>query len=649
MRTHLAILSIVALGLLSCRKIENTAPEGQAHTVTREFVATLEGETKTSLHGENKVQWSAGDTIKYYTRDNGPVRTFIVPADCAAVTIPVELGRDDRYIVAIHGSGTLSKTHSASETAFRNAMTCIQDGGFGESHTAEAYTDDLESGRLVFHNSTAMLKFSLERDDIGYMILSSPGAGIGTFSQIDSSRMLLFPGKGGARLDGILSDRIHIDMREDKTYFIALPPAELEGFAIDIYDTAGKNIGKVESKRKIMLERNDLVDLGTIDGRIVPNQAEDRSRVDRNTLFEKANKLSRPQLFIENEYIYESSDYSQDGSVIQLQKAAKGNGIDIVIIGEGYTDRLIEDGTYRKDAEFMADSFFDIEPYKTFRELFNVYCINAVSKDETYIPELNTETTFSYKDRQNGSSPTINLNKILLYTQHAINNEKNDEATIIIPVNLHTKRGSCAYLLESLNLTDYASGTSICIITKGIDYYSKGVIIHESSGHGFAKLADEYIEHAIRVPEYYNEWLPTRHKIGKYINIDIQANPYAIHWSRFLRDDRYKNEVGIFEGALYQYGIYRPSEGGIMNSTSELYFNAPSRELIYYRIHKLAYGDDWQYDFEDFADYDEINRESIKLNTSPAHIPLLIIDPDHQSPILLDITWKDLPAVDDNC
>ncbi len=38
-------------------------------------------------------------------------------------------------------------------------------------------------------------------------------------------------------------------------------------------------------------------------------------------------------------------------------------------------------------------------------------------------------------------------------------------------------------------------------------------------------------------------------------------------------------------------------------------FNAPSREAIWYRIHKLAYGDEWEYDYEDFVEYDEVNRK----------------------------------------
>lgn len=101
--------------------------------------------------------------------------------------------------------------------------------------------------------------------------------------------------------------------------------------------------------------------------------------------------------------------------------------------------------------------------------------------------------------------------------------------------------------------------------------------------------------------------MPELHRIGYDINVDIESDPEKISWAKFLFDDRYKNEVGIFEGAWYQYGIYRPSAESVMNGGVG-YFNAPSRELIYYRIHKLAYGDDWQYDFEDFASYDAINR-----------------------------------------
>ena len=68
-------------------------------------------------------------------------------------------------------------------------------------------------------------------------------------------------------------------------------------------------------------------------------------------------------------------------------------------------------------------------------------------------------------------------------------------------------------------------------------------------------------------------------------------------------------------------------------------FNAPSREAIYYRIHKLAYGDSWEYDYEDFVKYDEINRKA----SSSAHWNVFTPEnyrPLHP-PVVVEKSWKD--------
>ena len=39
-------------------------------------------------------------------------------------------------------------------------------------------------------------------------------------------------------------------------------------------------------------------------------------------------------------------------------------------------------------------------------------------------------------------------------------------------------------------------------------------------------------------------------------------------------------------------------------------FNAPSRETIFKRIHALAFGKDWQYDYETFVEWDQKNIEA---------------------------------------
>ena len=49
-------------------------------------------------------------------------------------------------------------------------------------------------------------------------------------------------------------------------------------------------------------------------------------------------------------------------------------------------------------------------------------------------------------------------------------------------------------------------------------------------------------------------------------------------------------------------------------------FNAPSREAIYKRAMKLAYGDSWTYDYEEFVKFDEPGRsEWINANTRSAN------------------------------
>ncbi len=62
-------------------------------------------------------------------------------------------------------------------------------------------------------------------------------------------------------------------------------------------------------------------------------------------------------------------------------------------------------------------------------------------------------------------------------------------------------------------------------------------------------------------------------------------------------------------------------------------FNAPSREAIYYRMNKLAYGEAWVYDYERFVEYDAINRKTaVPTHTSwrlpkdfePLHAPIVV-------------------------
>ena len=69
-------------------------------------------------------------------------------------------------------------------------------------------------------------------------------------------------------------------------------------------------------------------------------------------------------------------------------------------------------------------------------------------------------------------------------------------------------------------------------------------------------------------------------------------------------------------------------------------FNAPSREAIYYRIHKLAYGDSWQYDYEDFVEYDAINRATAAARRAAYAATPKIFRPT-PPPVVVRKSWRD--------
>ena len=92
--------------------------------------------------------------------------------------------------------------------------------------------------------------------------------------------------------------------------------------------------------------------------------------------------------------------------------------------------------------------------------------------------------------------------------------------------------------------------------------------------------------------------------MGWWQNIDFTNDPSKVKWSVFLSDDRYKDEVGIYEGGLFAKGVWRPSENSIMNMNFGG-FNAPSRWAIYKRIMELS-GEEAS--FEKFLEYDAVNR-----------------------------------------
>ena len=317
-----------------------------------------------------------------------------------------------------------------------------------------------------------------------------------------------------------------------------------------------------------------------------------------------------------DESLYYSSDFSKDKTVRIVQKASVGLGIDLVLMGDGYSDRMINAGDYDRDMERAIDGIFSYEPFASFKELFNILIIYAVSDNEV----IGKSTAFSIEYNSDGIR-TNDSQAIFSYSMSASSKGDQREIATVVVVNSDIGDGVAYNFMETsaegevfdyhndLNWDDYHGGKNFAIVSGPSISEFNSIVIHEF-GHSFGNLADEYTysdDEYATLPENIKNDLLYIFPYGLWKNIDVTDDPATIKWHHFLTDSRYSESgTGVFEGGkLYRAGVWRPSEESVMNNHLWKWgFNAPSREAIYYRIHKLAYGKDWSYDFEDFVQWD---------------------------------------------
>lgn len=317
---------------------------------------------------------------------------------------------------------------------------------------------------------------------------------------------------------------------------------------------------------------------------------------------------------------YESTDFSADRKAYTLQTASEGNGINVVLMGDAFSDRQIADGTYEKVMQQAADAFFSEEPYASFRDMFNVYYVNAVSQNEGYFD--GGETAFSCYFGE-GTRVGGKDGLCMQYAQAAFNftDEQMQDVLIIVMMNSTRYAGTCWMYYNTGYTSDYGRGTSVAYFPIGTTYEDLATILHhEAGGHGFAKLNDEYAyEYMGMIPaNEIRDEQNMRENYGWGKNTDYISDPARVYWSKFIADSRYASEnISVYEGACtYWTGAYRPTENSIMNDNTGG-FNAPSREAIYYRIHKLAYGESWTYDYEEFVNWDLNQRARSRVSVVP--------------------------------
>ena len=339
----------------------------------------------------------------------------------------------------------------------------------------------------------------------------------------------------------------------------------------------------------------------------------------------------------EVDYAYTSTRFEEDGKVVTLQKATKGQGIDLFFMGDGFVDTDMGDGgKYDKKMREAVEKYFSIEPVKSLRDRFNVYYVKVVSKNNLYGDGF--EHTFD----ATGDGFDANFHKALFYADCS-------ERIMNRP-----------YHVNVIYNTDVAVGRSVTYQIDGGGYVAfmmdgvQETLIHEAVGHGLGNLLDEYVEAGnedLTLPddkktEADSFW----EAYGRGANIDWRSDPTKVKWAHFINDTHYAGEnLGVYEGSwLYGHGAYRPTATSLMREVGTgMKFNAPSREAIYKYVMQESESNSWTYDYETFVAFDEAGRTEFvnALNSSARQrAPKKGVKKAQQlsaPPVFVKGTWRD--------
>lgn len=293
---------------------------------------------------------------------------------------------------------------------------------------------------------------------------------------------------------------------------------------------------------------------------------------------------------------YDAENY--DGEVVVNQTASVGGGVNIVFMGDCFDARDIAHGSYLAGINEAIDHYFAIEPYKTYRDHFNVYTIVGLSHDSG-MGTVNTikDAKFGSQYSLEGISPDTQTTFEYAMLAETVT-EDNLNQTLVVLVENTSDYGGICYM--------WGDGSAIAICPMSADAYPfdfRGIVQHEAGGHGFAKLGDEYIYHnafietctctcCAHLDDFYKG-----KALGWYRNLSTSGDMKNVEWAHLIYHPDYSNIVDMYEGGYFHTrGIYRSEATSCMNNNIP-YYSAISRQEMVERI--MRYGG-LEFDINDF-------------------------------------------------
>lgn len=318
---------------------------------------------------------------------------------------------------------------------------------------------------------------------------------------------------------------------------------------------------------------------------------------------------------------YDSDRY--DGEVITNQTATKGGGVNLVFMGDCFDARDIAMGSYLDGINEAIGYYFAIEPYKTYRDYFNVYTVLGMS-DDSGMGTVNTvkDAKFGSQYSLEGITPDTEITYEYAVKAETVN-EGNLNKTLVVMIENTDNYGGICYM--------WGDGSAIAICPMSRDAYPfdfRGIVQHEAGGHGFAKLADEYIYHNVFIQvcncnccDHLKGFYRGK-GLGWYRNLSDNGDHKTIEWAHLFAHPDYMNKVDMYEGGYFHTrGIYRSEANSCMNNNVP-YYSAISRQEMVERIMRYAglefsLEDFYANDVRDASNNDFTTRAKLSVEETP--------------------------------
>ncbi|MBQ5854627.1 MAG: leucine-rich repeat protein, partial [Alistipes sp.] len=304
-------------------------------------------------------------------------------------------------------------------------------------------------------------------------------------------------------------------------------------------------------------------------------------------VFLLTNKEQRVNMAVQQ---YDCDNY--DGEVILNQPSTavdRKKGVNLVFMGDCFDARDIANGSYLNGINEAIGYFFAIEPYKTYRDHFNVYTVVGMSVDSG-MGSVNTikDAKFGSQYSLDGIAPNTDIT--FEYAMKAETVKRNNlHQSLVVMVENTTDYGGVTYM--------WGDGSAIAVCPMSRDAYPfdyRGIVQHEAGGHGFAKLGDEYIYHnafiqtcdcpcCSHLKEFYEGT-----GFGWYRNLSVNGDHKTVEWAHLFAHPDYTDKVDMYEGGYFHSrGIYRSEANSCMNNNVP-YYSAISRQEMVERIMRYS-------------------------------------------------------------